>query len=64
MSQVTWAFGEVTSLENAFQRTTAHEEKQKDASGAPVETLYRGEINIMLSANTSGAPKDLLEKRL
>jgi len=57
MSQVTWAFGEVTSLENAFQRTTAHEEKQKDSKGAPVETLYRGEINIMLAANTSGAPK-------
>lgn len=57
MSQVTWAFGEVTNLENAFQRTTAHDAKQKDASGAPVETLYRGEIQIMLHAAASGAPK-------
>ena len=33
MSQVTWAFGEVTGTEDAFQRTTAHNEKQKDVSG-------------------------------
>ncbi len=64
MSQVTWAFGEVTSLENAFQRTTAHEEKKKDASGNAVETLYRGEINIMLHANTSGAAKGMAGKTI
>ena len=64
MSQVTWAFGEVTGTEDAFQRTTAHNEKQKDASGAPVETSYRGEIKIMLHANTSGAAKGMAGKTI
>ena len=53
---ITWAFGEVTSLDTAFNTTSAVPGKLKDLKGNEIEVVYRGEIQVKLSSSTSGAP--------
>ena len=53
---ITWAFGEVTSLDAAFNISSQSTAKLKDLNDKPVEVVYRGEISVKLSASTSGAP--------
>ena len=53
---ITWAFGEVTDLNAAFKVGTSDIKKQKDLNGNEVEMVYRGEISVKMSSNTSGGP--------
>ncbi len=53
---ITWAFGEVTDLKAAFKIGSLSEKKLKDLDGKPVEMVYRGEISVKMSSNTSGGP--------
>ena len=53
---ITWAFGEVTSLEAAFNISSRSPAKLKDLNDKPVDMVYRGELSIKLSASTSGGP--------
>ena len=51
MSQVTWNYGEVVNIDNAFRVDTADpKRKNPKAAGGIVSPAYRGEIEVLLSA--------------
>ena len=56
MSGITWGYGEVVSIDNAFNQKTNSAEKTKQG-GAPNEakSTVRGEIEVMLHGNMVGA---------
>ena len=54
MSGVTWAHGEVVGLDHAYTTTSADESKIKDQDSNPVETLYRGEVKVMMQSAPAG----------
>tara|TARA_A100001201_G_scaffold8659_1_gene13107 strand:+ start:1626 stop:3890 length:2265 start_codon:yes stop_codon:yes gene_type:complete len=56
MSGLTWGYGEVVNIDNAFNQKTAAKEKTKQggAEGEAQDTV-RGEIEVMIQGNMMGA---------
>ena len=65
MSGITWGYGEVVSIDNAFNQKTNSAEKTKQG-GAPNEakSTVRGEIEVMLQGNMVGAGNKTSGKKI
>ncbi len=65
MSSITWGYGEVVSIDNAFNQKTAAKEKTKQGGGEDeAKDTVRGEIEVMLQGNMTGAGNKTSGKKI